>query len=78
MPRVKKLVIPDVKSRLIGKDPDAGKDFGQDEKGVTEEEMTGWHHRLSGHELEQTPGDSEGQRSLACCSPLGHKESDMI
>ena len=44
MPRVKKLVIPDVKSRLIGKDPDAGKDFGQDEKGVTEEEMIGWHH----------------------------------
>ena len=57
----------DVKSRLIGKDPDAGKDWGQ-EKGVTEDEIIGWHHWLNGHEFEQTPGDIEGQGSLACCS----------
>ena len=43
---------------------------------MTEDEMVGWHHRLNGHEFEQTPGDSEGQGSLACCSPWGHKESD--
>ena len=49
----------------------------QKEKGVTEDEMVGWHHRLNGHEFEQTPGDSEGQGSLACCSPNGRKESDM-
>ena len=54
----------DVKSQLIGKDPDAEKDEAQEEKGTTEEEMIGWHHQLN----EQTPGDSEGQRSLACCS----------
>ena len=66
---------PVVKSRLIGKDPDAGKDWRREEKGVTEDEMVGWHHRLNGHELEQTPGDGEGQGSLACCSPWGHKES---
>ena len=59
------------------KDSDAGKDQGQQEKGMTEDEMVGWHHRLHEHELEQTPGDSEGQRSLACCSPRGHKELDM-
>ena len=57
-----------MKSRLIGKDPDAGKDGRQEEKGMTEDEMVGWHHQLDGHELEQTPGDSEGQGSLACCS----------
>ena len=57
----------DVKSRLIGKDPDAGKDWGQ-EKGVTEDEIIGRHHWLNGHEFEQTPGDIEGQGSLACCS----------
>ena len=67
---------PDSKSRLIGKDPDAGKDWGQEEKWVTEDEMVGWHHRLNGHEFEQTAGDSEGQGSLACCSPWGHKELD--
>ena len=66
---------PDVKSQLIGKDPDAGKDWGQ-EKGTTEDEMVGWHHSLDGHEFEQAPGDGEGQGSLVCCSPLGHKESD--
>ena len=62
---------------LIGKDPGAGRDFEQEEKGTTEDEMVGWHHQLSGREFEQTLGDSEGQGSLACCSPRGHKESDM-
>ena len=56
---------PDVKSQLIGKDPDVGKDRWQEEKGVTEGEMVGLHHRFNGHEFEQTPGDSEGQGSLA-------------
>ena len=51
--------------------PDAGKDRGQEEKGATEDEMVRWHHRLNGHEFEQTPGDGEGQGSLACCSPWG-------
>ena len=68
----------DVKSWLIGKDPDAGKDWGQEVKGMTEDEMVGWHHWLNGHELEQTPRDSEGQGSLECCSPCGHKELDLI
>ena len=67
---------PDAKSQLTGKDPDAGKDWGQEEKEATEDEMVGWHHWLSGHEFEQTQEDSEGQRSLVCCSPWGHKESD--
>ena len=65
-----------VKSRLIGKDPDAGKDWGQEEKGATENEMVGWYHWINGHEFEQTPGDNEGLGSLACCSPWGCKESD--
>ena len=60
---------PDAKSQLIGKDPDAGKDWGQEEKGTTEGEMVGWHHRLNGHEFEQALGDDEGQGSLVCCSP---------
>ena len=60
---------PDVKSWLIGKDLDAGKGWRQEEKGVTEDEMIGWHHRLEGHEFEQTLGGSEGQGNLACCSP---------
>ena len=60
--------------RAIGKDPDAGKDWEQ--KGVTEDEMVGWHHWLNGHAFKQTPGDSEGQGSLACYSPWGHKELD--
>ena len=68
---------PDVKSRHIGKKPDAGKDWGQEDKGAMEVEMVGWHHQLYGHEFEQTPGDSEEQGSLVCCSPWGHKESDM-
>ena len=59
---------PDVKNWLIGKDPDTGKDWGQKEKGVTKDEMVGWHHWLNGHEFEQTQGDSEGQESLVCCS----------
>ena len=58
---------------LTGKDPDAGKDWGQ-EKGMTENKMVGWHHRLNEHEFGQTPGDGEGQGSLVCCSPWGHKE----
>ena len=66
---------PDVNSQLIGKDPDAGEDWGQ-EKGVTNDEMVGWHHRFNGHELGQAPGDGDGQGSLACCRPRGHKESD--
>ena len=67
---------PDVKNWLPGKDPDAGKDWRQEEKGMTEDEMVGWHHWLDGHESEQTVGDNEGQSSLACC-PWGHKELDM-
>ena len=66
---------PGMKSPLIGKDPDAGKDGRK--KGVAEDEMVEWHHQLNGHEFEQTAGDSEGQGSLACCSPWGHKELDM-
>ena len=65
-----------MRSQLIGKDPDAGKDGGQEEKGMTEDEMVGWHQRLDGHEFEQTLRDSGGQRSLGCCSPRGRKESD--
>ena len=64
-----KFWLPDAKSQFIGKDPDTGKDWRQEEKGVTEDEMVGWHHRLCGHEFEQTPGGSEGQGSLVCCSP---------
>ena len=61
---------------LLGKDPGARKDWGQEEKGATEDEMLGWHHRLSGHEFEKTPGVGEGQGSLVCCSPWGCKELD--
>ena len=68
---------PDAKNWLTGKDPDAGKDWRQEEKGTTEDEMVGWHHRLDGHEFEQALGVSDGQGSLVCCSPWGHKESDM-
>ena len=63
---------PDAKSQLIGKDPDTGKDWGQ-EKGETEDEIVGWYHRLNGHEFEQTLGDNRGQRNLACYSPWGYK-----
>ena len=67
---------PDAKGWLIGKDPNAGKDPGQ-EKGMTEDEMVGWHHWLSGHEFEQALGDGKGQKSLACCNLWGCKELDM-
>ena len=63
---------PDVKRWLIGKDPDAGKDWGQ-EKGMTEDEVVGWHHWLNGHEFEQVLGVGDGQGSLVCCGPCGHK-----
>ena len=66
-----------LKSRLIGKDSDAGKDWRQEEKGTTEDEMVQWHPWLNGHEFEHAPGDSEGQGSLVCCSPWGCKELNM-
>ena len=67
---------PEGKSWLIGKDPDAGTDWRREEKGMTEDEMVGWHHRLNRCEFEETPADSGGQRSLACYNPWGCKESD--
>ena len=67
----------DAKSWLIGKDPDAGKDWRQEEKQGTEDEMVGWYHWLDGHEFEQSLGVGDGQGSLACCSPWGYKELDM-
>ena len=67
---------PDSKSWLTGKDPDTGKGWEQDEKRVTEDEMVEWHHRHDGCEFEQTLRNSEGQGSLACCSPSVWKESD--
>ena len=68
----------DAKNWLIWKDPDAGKDWRQEEKGTTEDEMVGWHHRLNGHEFEQALGVGDGQGSLGCCSPWGHKESTQL
>ena len=65
---------PDEKSWLIWKDLDAGKDWGQEEKGMTKDEMAGWHHWLNGHEFEWTPGVGDGQGGLVCCSPWGQKE----
>ena len=67
---------PDVKSWLIGKDPDAGKDWGQEEKGRTEDEMVGWHHRLNGHGFGWTPGVGDGQGGLMRCGSWSRKESD--
>ena len=67
---------PDAKNWLTGKDPDAGKDWRQEDKGTPEDEMVGWHHQLNGHEFEQAPGAGDGQGYLACCSPWGRKESD--
>ena len=67
---------PDAKNWLIGKDPDAGRDWGQEEKGMTEDEMAGWHHRLDGQEFEWTPGVGDGQGGLVCCNSWGHEESD--
>ena len=66
---------PDMKSWLIRTDPDARKDWRQQEKGATEGEMVGWHHQLSGHKFEHIQGDSEGQGSLVCCSPWGHSRT---
>ena len=70
------LLSPDGKCWLIGKDPDAGKDWRQEEKWTTEDEMVGWHHWLNEHDFEQTLGDGEGQGSLVCCCPWGCKELD--
>ena len=67
---------PDAKSWLIGKDPDAGKDWGQEKKGMTEDEMVGWYHRFDIHGFGWTPGVNDGQGGLACCSSWGRKESD--
>ena len=68
---------PNVKNWLIGKDPDAGKDWRQEEKGTMEDEMVRWHHQLNGHKFEQALEVGDEQGSLACCSPWGHKELDM-
>ena len=68
--------LPDVKSRLVGKDPDVGKDLGQGEKGATEDKMVGWHHWLNAHGFGWTPGAGDGQGGLAYCSSWGRKESD--
>ena len=68
---------PHAKSWLIGKDPDAGRDWGQEEKGTREDEMAGWHHQLDIHEFGWTPGVGDGQGGLACCNSWGSKESDM-
>ena len=67
---------PHAKCWLIVKDPDAGRDWGQEEKGTTEDEMAGWHHRLNGYGFGLTPGVGDGQGGLACCDSWGHKESD--
>ena len=67
---------PDVKNWLIWKDPDAGKDWGPEKKGTTEDEMVGWHHWLNGHGFGWTPGIGNGQGGLECCDSWGHKESD--
>ena len=69
---------PHAKSWLIGKDLDAGGDWGQEEKGMTEDKMAGWHHQLDGHEFEWTPGVGDGQEGLVCCVSWGRKESDTI
>ena len=68
---------PHAKSWLTGKDPDAGRDWGQEEKEMTEDEMAGWHHQLDGHKFGWTPGVGDGQGGLACCNSWGHKELDM-
>ena len=70
------LWLPDAKNWLIGKDPNAGKDWRQEEKGTSEDVMVGWHHWLDGHEFEQVLGAGDGQGGLTCCGPLGQKESD--
>ena len=65
------------RANSLEKNPDAGKDWGQEETGTTEDEVVGWHHRLSGREFEQALGNGEGQGNLACCSPWGCKESNV-
>ena len=72
------LWLPNVKNWLIGKDPDAGKHWSQEEKSTAENEMVEWHHWLDRHEVEQSPGVGDGQGSLMWCSPLGYKELDTI
>ena len=62
---------------LLEKDPDAGRDWGQEEKGTTEDEMVGWHHQLDGHEFKQAPGVGDGQGNLVCCSPWGHSQTRL-
>ena len=71
------LWLPDAKSWLIWKDPGAGKDWGQEEKRMTEDEMVGWHHQLDEHEFEQALGVDDGQGGLECCSPWSQRELDM-
>ena len=71
------LWLPDATNWLIREDPDAGKDWRREEKGLTEDEIVVWHHRFDAHEFEQAPGVGDEQESLACCSPWGHKELDM-
>ena len=71
------LWLPDIKNWFIGKDPDVGRDWRREEKGMTEDEMVGWHHWLDGHDFEQALGAGDGQGNLACCSLWGHKELDM-
>ena len=69
---------PDAKDWLMGKDSEAEKDWRQEVRGTIEDEMAGWHHRLNGHEFEQTPGDGEGQGSLAWCRPWGREETEQL
>ena len=69
---------PDAKNWRIGKDPNAGQDWRQEEKGMTEDEIVGWHHQLDGHEFEQAPGVGDGQRSMAWCSPWGLKNQTRL
>ena len=69
---------PDAKNCFIGKDPDAVKGWRHEEKGITEDKIVGWYHWLNGLEFEQTPGESEGQRSLNCCSPWGHRDGHNL
>ena len=71
------LWLPDVRSQLIRKDPDSGKDWREEEKGTPEDKMIVWHHQLNGHEFEQTPQNDDGQGILASCSQWSHKELDM-
>ena len=68
---------PDAKNGLIGRNPDAGKDWRWEKKGMTEDKMVGWHHQLNGHGFGWTPGNGDGQGGLVCCGSWGRKESDM-